>query len=158
MTLGPILFQSSACWSRAVDFPANIGPVMTRSFPVGVAADIGEVEEVPKGGQQIGVADPAEVVGKLRLVEGAAGGVDGGRDEEGRELWPMVRPPAVKGEEAIGGGGVKLSCLGKVSWSGARLGDGVTPCSREVGGLMGVGNWKEAGWKVVGWNSAPPQE
>ena len=51
MTLGPILFQSSACWRRAVDFPVNIGPVMTRSFLVGAAADIGEVEEVPKGGQ-----------------------------------------------------------------------------------------------------------
>ena len=95
------------------------------------------------------MADPAAVVGKLQLVDGAAGGVDGGRDEEGRELWPAVKPPAVKEEEAIGGAGVKLSCLGKVSWSGARLGDGVAPCSREVGGLMGVGNWKEAGWKVV---------
>ena len=158
MTLGPILFQSSACWSRAVDFPANIGPVMMRSFPVGAAADIGEVEKVPKRGQQVGVEDPAEVVGKLQLVEGVAGGVDGGRDEEGRELWPVVKPPAVNEVEAIGGAGVKLPCLGKGSWSGARLGDGVDSDSREVGGLMGVGNWKEAGWKVVGWNSAPPQE
>ena len=115
MTLGPILFQSSACWSRAVDFPANIGPVMTRSFPVGAAADIGEVEKVPKGGQQVGVEGPVEVAGKLQLVEGAAGGVDRGRDEEGRELWPVVKPPAVNEVEAIGGAGVKLSCLGKVS-------------------------------------------
>ena len=30
-------------------------------------------------------------------------------------------------------------------------------CSREVGGLEGRGNWKEAGRKVVGWISAPPQ-
>ena len=52
---------------------------------------------------------------------------------------------------------MKVSCLGKVLRSGARLGDGVASCNRGVGGLEGRGSWKEAGRKVVGWVSAPPQ-
>ena len=140
MTLGPILFQSSAYWSRAVDFPANIGPVMMRSYPVGAAADIGEVEKVPKGGQQVGVVDPVEVAGKLQLVEGGAGGVGEDKDDEGMELWPVVKLPAVKKVEAIGAAEVKFSCLGKMPWSGARLGDGVDSDSREEGGLGGRGS------------------
>ena len=86
MTLGPILFQSSAYWRRAVDFPANIGPVMTRSFPVGVAADIDELEKVPKGGQQVGVEGPVEVAGKLQVVEVDASEADGCWDGKVRKF------------------------------------------------------------------------
>ena len=74
----------------------NIGLVMMCSFPVGVAVDIGEVEKVPKGGQGPEVEDPAEVAGKLQLVEGDTEKVDGCRGGEGRELWPVVKLPVVK--------------------------------------------------------------
>ena len=59
---------------------------MMCSFPVGAAADIGEVEKVPKGGQQVGVEGPVEVAGKLQLVEGDAGEADGCWDGKGREF------------------------------------------------------------------------
>ena len=45
---------------------------------------------------------------------------------------------------------VVFSSLGKATWSGTRLGDGMASCSREVGGLINMGSWVEAGRKVVG--------
>ena len=62
----------------------------------------------------------------------------------------MVKLPAVTEVDAIGGVEVEFSCLGKVPWSGVRLGYGAALCRREVGGLVDMGSWVGAGWNIVG--------